>query len=323
MNVENSNPNVANPTELPPPPYKDDKHSSQLASIQVALILAQCFDVKQIGWLEKKFAPTETLTKTQAKVISQAAVLLEKLKTFSQPAESDEQAAEINYLRKKIDKCIIEEMLADWLSDETVGGYKEGAARCITLAYVHKKDRLELEKYKLTSLPAAIGSLQHLESIYLADNALTELTPEIGKLKNLKSIDLVRNKLTRLPQEVCDCESLTELHLNENELVALPSKMNKLTNLRNLHVQKNNLESLPPEIGELKYLYKIWLDYNPNLSEIPDSFENIPCLTVLTCSGTDIIETRAEEILDACKNKKIELEKKVGQYLKDNVSIFL
>ena len=85
---------------------------------------------------------------------------------------------------------------------------------------------LELEDLALTTLPAEIGNLTNMETLYLSENQLTSVEG-VGKLTSLTLLSLANNQLTSA------------------------EGVEQLTNLRGLFLSDNKLKTLPREIGEL------------------------------------------------------------------------
>ena len=127
---------------------------------------------------------------------------------------------------------------------------------------------------RLTELPAEIGNLTSLRSLFLGDNQLTELPPEIGNLTSLKSLSLYRNQLTELPPEIGNLTSLTGLSLYRNQLTELPPEIGDLAGLerllrltpKGLNLSHNLLTILPTEITQLREEWGIDLSGNPLMS---------------------------------------------------------
>ena len=61
---------------------------------------------------------------------------------------------------------------------------------------------LDLSGLQLTRLPAEIGKLTALKSLYLSKNQLTSLPAEIGKLTALTTLSIAANHLTVLPPQI-------------------------------------------------------------------------------------------------------------------------
>jgi internalin A len=70
----------------------------------------------------------------------------------------------------------------------------------------------------LTALPAALGNLAALESLFLQENQLTALPDSLGSLLHLQSLDLSKNQLAVLPPEIKNLKNLIHLDLRDNPL---------------------------------------------------------------------------------------------------------
>ncbi|KAG6976816.1 hypothetical protein JG688_00000978 [Phytophthora aleatoria] len=147
---------------------------------------------------------------------------------------------------------------------------------------------LYLRDNELEKLPAAIGELSKLESLYLEDNKLTSdgIPNEIAQLSStLAGLCLHRNLLTTFPVSLCQLIQLEELYLDDNALEFLPEEFGMLTNLKELdilgnklttlpdsfknlhkleilHAERNQLVKLPKHLGELQSLRKVYLQNN-------------------------------------------------------------
>ena len=84
--------------------------------------------------------------------------------------------------------------------------------------------KLELKNYDLTgAVPAEIGLLTSLESLWLYGTQLTSLPAEIGQLTALKELYLFSNQLTSVPAEIGQLASLRVLRLGYNQLTSVPA----------------------------------------------------------------------------------------------------
>ncbi len=121
--------------------------------------------------------------------------------------------------------------------------------------YVHDGHitHLGLEKHSLKSLPAAVGRLNFLRVLNLAQNVIESLPDEIGELTHLEELDLRTNRLTELPSEVGNLIKLKRLDLGDNKLTALPDTIGNLGNLQVLNLKWNLLKSLPETIGTIRF----------------------------------------------------------------------
>jgi internalin A len=133
---------------------------------------------------------------------------------------------------------------------------------------------LYLKSNQLKYLPPEIGNLANLNTLYLKSNQLKCLPPEIGNLTNLSTLYLSNNQLTKLPPEIGNLTNLNWLYLSNNQLTILPAEINQLTNLNTLHLSGNQLTSLPVEIGKLTNLSWLYLSSN-KLTSLPAEIDQL------------------------------------------------
>ena len=153
---------------------------------------------------------------------------------------------------------------------------------------------------RITGIDEAIGQLNNLNSLYIANAQITKLPKSIEKLTNLTDLELYNLPLeeldpdlfTKFPNLVsanisaiygmspekllegleglCEhCPDLQLLYLNYNKLTSLPENLYKLTDLRLLDASHNkiaSLKSLQP-MAPIQLL----LDFN-DIREIPAGF---------------------------------------------------
>ncbi len=146
--------------------------------------------------------------------------------------------------------------------------------------------RLDLSANQLSGpLPAEIGDLVNLETLWLFDNQLSGPIPaEIGNLANLKTLLLFDNELSGpLPAEIGNLASLQDLWLYNNQLSGpLPAEIGNLANLQSLDLFNNQLSGpIPAEIGNLANLEDLWLSVNELSGEIPAEIGNLANLQSL------------------------------------------
>ncbi len=133
---------------------------------------------------------------------------------------------------------------------------------------------LYLNDNELTgSIPAELGQLTNLRRLYLMDNELTGSIPaELGRLTNLQILALYDNELTgSIPAELGRLTNLQELMLLDNKLTgSIPAELGQLTNLRWLYLMRNELTgSIPAGLGRLTNLQYLFLNDNELTGSIP------------------------------------------------------
>ncbi|GKV33077.1 hypothetical protein SLEP1_g41624 [Rubroshorea leprosula] len=139
------------------------------------------------------------------------------------------------------------------------------------------------------SIPASIGKLRQLTSLYLCFNNLSgEIPSSLANLTQLSDLDLSNNQFSgSIPASIGNLRQLTRLALNSNNLSGeIPSSLANFTQLSDLDLSNNQFFGpIPASIGNLRQLTRLAL-YSNNLSkEIPSSLANLSQLTFLHLSN--------------------------------------
>ena len=115
----------------------------------------------------------------------------------------------------------------NWLSDKPLGEW-HGVDVDDSGGVV----RLSLSFNELAGpIPAELGNLSNLETLYLGFNELAGPIPaELGSLSNLESLNLSNNRLTgTIPGELGSLSNLESLNLSSNELTGIPGELGNLS----------------------------------------------------------------------------------------------
>jgi len=150
------------------------------------------------------------------------------------------------------------------------------------------------------NIPSEIGSLTHLQSLYLYNNQLTGNIPsEIGNLSQLLFLFLSFNGLTgSIPQEIGNIVSLQSLFLCYNELSGIiPTSIENLTNLIGMDLSYNQLSgTIPNQIGNLTNLLYLLIHVNQFTGNIPPEIGNLMNLKTFTVSSELLTGSIPKEI---------------------------
>ena len=129
------------------------------------------------------------------------------------------------------------------------------------------------------TIPAALGSLEDLEQLYLFNNQLTGSIPvEFEDLRNLHILSLYDNDLTgEIPAELGKLTRLRQLLLDGNQLTgALPEELGDLAQLEALRVPDNQLTgAIPAELADLPNLNHLFLEGNSFTGCIPQGLRDV------------------------------------------------
>lgn len=139
---------------------------------------------------------------------------------------------------------------------------------------------LSAQHNAITSVPAQIVNLMHLQVINLAHNRLADLPDELLQLATLKKIDLSHNQLRALPEHIGELQALVEINVAHNQLTRLPDSLCDLARLEVLTVNDNQIEVLPDDMGMLTHLLRFNASAN-RLVGLPPSMAQLVRLAEL------------------------------------------
>ncbi|MFW9969075.1 MAG: leucine-rich repeat domain-containing protein [Candidatus Odinarchaeota archaeon] len=122
---------------------------------------------------------------------------------------------------------------------------------------------LYLANNTLKFLPDSVADLENLESLYLYYNQLEEFPESFKKLKNLRYLDLSDNKLKGIPLFIKHLNFLEVLNLSNNQLEFIPDSFKNLRQLRNLDLSYNKLKNIPSVLLEIDSLQDLNIESNP------------------------------------------------------------
>lgn len=157
----------------------------------------------------------------------------------------------------------------------------KGIANADGLQYCVNVTAINLSGNKLTSLPAAMKNLTHLDTLSLANNKFVKFPDVLGDLTALTTLSLRGNALDKLPTTLnVELSMVKWLDLSGNKLATIPVIVGKLSNLETLYWADNGVKIAPPDIFKLSKLVN--LDLSGNLLEaLPTEAALAPALANL------------------------------------------
>lgn len=128
-------------------------------------------------------------------------------------------------------------------------------------------------------------------------NGLKSVDPAIGKLQKLESLNIANGELESLPDEIADLKSLTDLEIyNCPKMIRFPMGVAAMPELISLNIS-NNAQWSPEELykgldaianGPSKEKLQILYATNNKLKEVPESFSNLKKIGLLDLSKNQI-----------------------------------
>lgn len=143
---------------------------------------------------------------------------------------------------------------------------------------------LILSGIKLDSLPASVGALDFLDSLWINACGITALPPALLGLDSLRSLNLSYNSGLAVPAGIQNLSALEHLDLSGLALGTVPAWVAALPALENLALRDNGLDSVPAALVADARLRQLWLSGN-NLAALPDLFTAAHALEKLLLDG--------------------------------------
>ncbi|XP_076459454.1 malignant fibrous histiocytoma-amplified sequence 1 homolog [Babylonia areolata] len=156
---------------------------------------------------------------------------------------------------------------------------------CVKLQSVNLAGALRL----CSQIPAALFSLEDLQSLNLSDNFFTEIPEEVLGLGHLTTLNMQRNALLRLPDNLFQLQNLSHLELSENYLETLPAAVGSLSSLIHLGLDRNRLTEIPDELCQVTSLVSLAVSSN-QLSSIPEKIHHLSKLQFLSLENNKLKE---------------------------------
>ncbi|XWS24366.1 hypothetical protein CRYUN_Cryun28dG0095600 [Craigia yunnanensis] len=142
------------------------------------------------------------------------------------------------------------------------------------------------------SIPASLGNLSRLTSLYLCHNNLAGSIPAaLGELRKLKILDLSVNSLAgSIPSSFGFLGNIERLELASNYLSgSIPPGLGSLQGLQVLNVSDNNLSgSIPVQFGNLSRLVELDLSKNSLYGSLPEEFKMLKSLQKMVIGDNEL-----------------------------------
>lgn len=166
---------------------------------------------------------------------------------------------------------------------------------------------LNLNRNKITKLPANLLTMQKLEGLALTKNPFTDwaqLMKDLSKINTLVNLSIGRYPLDKLPQEIGLLKNLEYLYLSRAKVMSLPKEIGQLTNLKTLNLSRSQLTSLPKEIAQLTNLEGLNLG-RTQITGVPKELEQLKKLKFLSLRRLSVSQEEKDQLRKALPNAKI------------------
>jgi hypothetical protein len=131
-----------------------------------------------------------------------------------------------------------------------------------------------------------------------------------GDLEEENPTEKLKEQIQKVPK---DCSALTiKNDTRENLFIDIPNEILNLTNLKTINIT-NIAKSLPNDISPLKNLRFVSIVDNPELTKLPDGFDQCPNLVFINLKGTLVdLGQELTEMIDKTK-KELEFERQYNR----------
>lgn len=141
-------------------------------------------------------------------------------------------------------------------------------------------DSLWINACGVKNLPASFYGLDSLESLNLSYNSGMILTKDLFSMASLVHLDLSGLSLASVDPDLANLVRLRDLRLNGNPLLRVPAEIKGLPALENLSLSDCQLDSVPRELVARAGLKQLFLSGNA-LTVLPDAFSTAHVLEKL------------------------------------------
>ena len=141
------------------------------------------------------------------------------------------------------------------------------------------------------SLPATLGNLTNLQSLWIFGNHLTGSIPaSLGNLSQLQSLILNLNRLSgSIPTNLVGLTNLTLLLLEDNQLTgSIPAGLVNLSGLQQVIISGNLLTGVVPDFRGFSHLY---IDVSSNDLNILPGSQSLANINAMLAAGNTVIYT--------------------------------
>ncbi|CAF0892345.1 unnamed protein product [Adineta ricciae] len=120
--------------------------------------------------------------------------------------------------------------------------------------FEQQSDSLDLSSLSLSTLPDAIGRMQHIQFLSLANNCFSELPEILVQLTDLKLLNLSYNTLVGIPDSIKLFEKLQFLNVSCNQLQKVSAELARLPHIETVLLPHNRILEFPDNIKSIKAL---------------------------------------------------------------------
>lgn len=168
------------------------------------------------------------------------------------------------------DKAVVRKLVIDSTQPQGLDAFENlrslslGGNSAVTsfsfLKTLPKLEALYLSNMGLAEIPAEVGTLKELQTLFLGSNPIKDLSL-LSQLPRLVEINLEEMSLRKIPDEVLAVNGLKILGLYGNSITSI-SSLKKLPKLEELYIANNKIKKVPKEITKLGNLRLLDIMHN-------------------------------------------------------------
>lgn len=143
--------------------------------------------------------------------------------------------------------------LESW-EDPSTDAHDLTAKERIIDCFEQQSDSLDLSYLLLTTLPDAVGRLQHVQFLSIANNYFSEIPACLTRLTALRLLNVSNNVLEEVPDSIKQFAKLEFLNAASNQLCRVSDELGRLAKIETVILSHNRILEFPENIHRIDAL---------------------------------------------------------------------